>query len=212
MFGLLLLGRQYLDGVDPLNGFVEDPLDVAPRGPLRPGIITHNPVEDAHEQRGEAHDAKSRKGKGGRAEIKQDGRHRDGGDEFPADPGQKIREEPLGLRNIAGELGEKFAGGLLLEIGQGQVAGLIEKIGLQLLEQIERKDGADIPAYPLEHGDGQEDQGQLFEQGQPRGPKTGVLAVHGQADQLLIVARLERQEHPAAELQDHQKRQREAIA
>ena len=58
------------------------------------------------------------------------------------DTGDKIREEPLGLGNIAVELGEKFAGGLLLEIGQGQVAGRIEKIGLQLLEQVERKDAA----------------------------------------------------------------------
>jgi hypothetical protein len=113
-----------------------------------------------------------------------DTRYHHCGDEFAADTGQKISEEPLGLRNIAGELGEKFAGGLLLEIGQGQVAGLIEKIGLKLLEQVERKDGADIPANPLEHGDGQEDQGQLFEQGQPRGPKTwGHLA----GLQLLIV-------------------------
>ena len=83
------------------------------------------------------------------------------------------------------------------------MAGLIEKIGLQLLEEVERKDGAGIPANPLQHGDGQEDQGQLLEQGQPRGPKIGVVAVDGQAYQLLIVARLQRDEHPAAELHDN---------
>ena len=83
------------------------------------------------------------------------------------------------------------------------MAGLIEKIGLKLLEQVERKDGADIPANPLQHCDGKEDKGQLLEQGQPRGPKIGVLAIYGQAYQLLIVARLQRHEHPAAELHDN---------
>ena len=128
------------------------------------------------------------------------------------DTRKKIREEPLGLGNIAAELGKKFAGGLLLEIGQRQMAGLIEEIGLQLFEQVKRKDGADIPGRPLQHGDGQEDQGELLEQGQPRGPKIGVLAICGQADQLLIVARLQRHEPPAAELDDNQQGQREAIA
>jgi len=59
MCGLLPLGSQYLDGVDPLNGFVEDPLYFAPRGPLSLRIKTHNSVEDGHEDRGKAHDAKA---------------------------------------------------------------------------------------------------------------------------------------------------------
>jgi hypothetical protein len=59
---LLPLGSQYLDCVDPLNCFVEEPLYFAPRGPLSPRLKTHNSVEYGHEQRGDAHNAKGRKG------------------------------------------------------------------------------------------------------------------------------------------------------
>ena len=138
---------------------------------------------------------RGRDGKRGWAGIEEDDHHRHRGDEFTPDTWKNISEKLLGLPNIVGELGEKFAGRLRLEIGQGQVVGLVEKIGLKLLKQVERKGGASIPANPLEQGDGKKDKGQLLEQGLAERPKIGILAIYGKAYQLLIVTWVQRDEY-----------------